>query len=80
MPVLDLYSLGACIYQSITHQLIEEAPARIAGEDICGFHGFSLKRIRVGNIQAAYLRRRRSPGSPMSAHLTMFATSAGLSS
>lgn len=33
MPALDLYSLGACIYQSITHQLIEEAPARIAGED-----------------------------------------------
>ncbi|OAM36096.1 serine/threonine protein kinase [Eikenella sp. NML080894] len=33
MPALDLYSIGACIYQSITHQLIEEAPARIAGED-----------------------------------------------
>ena len=33
VPALDLYSLGACIYQSITHQLIEEAPARISGED-----------------------------------------------
>ena len=28
------FSLGACIYQAITHHLIEEAPARIAGEDM----------------------------------------------
>lgn len=33
MPALDLYSLGACIYQAVAHRLIEEAPARIAGED-----------------------------------------------
>lgn len=34
LPALDLYSLGACIYQAITHHLIEEAPALIAGEDM----------------------------------------------
>ena len=28
------FSLGACIYQAITHHLIEEAPARIVGEDM----------------------------------------------
>ncbi|MDO4879276.1 MAG: serine/threonine-protein kinase [Neisseria sp.] len=33
LPALDLYSLGACIYQAVTHQLIEEAPARIADTD-----------------------------------------------
>lgn len=33
LPALDLYSLGACIYQAVTGKLIEEAPARIAGED-----------------------------------------------
>lgn len=33
LPALDLYSLGACIYQAVTHQLVEEAPARIAETD-----------------------------------------------
>ncbi|MCP2041024.1 serine/threonine protein kinase [Neisseria sp. HSC-16F19] len=33
MPALDLYSLGACIYQAVTRKLIEEAPARISGDD-----------------------------------------------
>ena len=33
LPALDLYSLGACIYQAITGRLIEEAPSRIVGED-----------------------------------------------
>lgn len=33
LPALDLYSLAACIYQAVTGKLIEEAPARIAGED-----------------------------------------------
>lgn len=33
LPALDLYSLGACIYQAVTGKLIEEAPSRIVGED-----------------------------------------------